>query len=476
MRETDKRCIQWKAMVRIAAAMMAVALMFGLMTFISRAEEVQVTVTSVKIRASADVNSDMIGGAMAGDTLSVISEVTGADNYTWYQVSFEDGAKTGYVRSDCVSKVGETGATITPAAANSAVSASNPSTDVVALQPISATVTGEQVRVRSNASTSGSIVSTVQKDVVLTVTGSAQDSESKTWYQVTYSDANGQVTGFIRYDYISLEGEAVPADQATEDPVDPVESAEGAEPDPTPTPVQKDYDTQLNEDGWYLLDHSANRMYLITDLFETSANNKKLYDDSVAQIKTMKIVMIILVIAVILLALTATLLFFKIRDMMDAAYFEEVEKETIRKRQGGTGKASMPTVGAGNRSGTSRPAGQRPAGSGQQGTAAQKTAVQGTAAQRTASQKLADQRSADQRSAGSSQSQSKPSGQRPTGQERSASQQKPTGQQRTAGQSQSVSRDGASERQNPSRQSQNFLAEDDEFDFEYLNWDGEEDN
>lgn len=469
MRETGKTRIQLKAMAMAAAAVITAVLMFGLMTIVSHAEEVTVTASSVKIRASADVNSGMIGGAMAGEKLQVTGEVTGADSYTWYQVTgeFENGATTGYVRSDCVSKTGSTGTT-TPAApttTNPTTPATTPSTDVSAVQPVTAKVTGEQVRVRSNASTSGSIVSTVRRDVVLTVTGTAQDSANKTWYQVSFTDSNGQVTGFIREDFVSLEGELTPPVTDPVEPEVPTDPVDPVEPDPTPAPVQKDYDTQYYEPGedevggWYLLDYSSGQRYLITSLFETTKQNKTLYEEGQAQLKTMRIIMIILVVAVILLALTATLLFFKIRDMMDAAYFEEVEKETIRTRQGqrSGGKASMPTVGAsGNRSSAARPAGQktsagqsqqRPAGSSQQKTSGgQSQQKPGSAGQKP-------------RPAGNGQ-------QRPAGSSQQRSQTRGTQQERP------VSR----EQQNASRQAKNFMADDDEFDFEYLNWDGEEDN
>lgn len=472
MRETGKTRIQLKAMAMAAAAVITAVLMFGLMTIVSHAEEVTVTASSVKIRASADVNSGMIGGAMAGEKLQVTGEVTGADNYTWYQVTgeFENGATTGYVRSDCVSKTGSAGTT-TPAApttTNPTTPATTPATDVSAVQPVTAKVTGEQVRVRSNASTSGSIVSTVRRDVVLTVTGTAQDSENKTWYQVSFTDASGQMTGFIREDFVSLEGELTPPVTDPVEPEVPTDPVDPVEPEPTPTPVQKDYDTQYYEPGedevggWYLLDYSSGQRYLITQLFETNQKNKTLYEEGQAQLKTMRIIMIILVVAVILLALTATLLFFKIRDMMDAAYFEEVEKETIRTRQGqrSGGKASMPTVGAsGNRSSAARPGGQsqqRPAGSSQQ-------RVSGSQSQ----QKPAG--SSQQRTS-SGQSQQKPgsAGQKP----RPAG----NGQQRPQNRGTQQERPVSREQQNASRPAKNFVADDDEFDFEYLNWDGEEDN
>lgn len=478
MRETGKTRIQLKAMAMAAAAVITAVLMFGLMTIVSHAEEVTVTASSVKIRASADVNSGMIGGAMAGEKLQVTGEVTGADSYTWYQVTgeFENGATTGYVRSDCVSKTGSTGTPAAPATTNPTTPATTPATDVSAVQPVTAKVTGEQVRVRSNASTSGSIVSTVRRDVVLTVTGTAQDSENKTWYQVSFTDANGQMTGFIREDFVSLEGELTPPVTDPVEPEVPTDPVDPVEPDPTPAPVQKDYDTQYYEPGedevggWYLLDYSSGQRYLITQLFETNQKNKTLYEDGQAQLKTMRIIMIILVVAVILLALTATLLFFKIRDMMDAAYFEEVEKETMRTRQGqrSGGKASMPTVGAsGNRSSAARPGGQsqqRPAGSSQQrvsGSQSQQKPA-GSSQQRTSSGQ-------SQQKPGSAGQKPRPAG---NGQPRPAG----SGQQRPQNRGTQQERPVSREQQNASRPAKNFVADDDEFDFEYLNWDGEEDN
>lgn len=471
MRETAKTRIQLKAMVMTMVTMMMVVVVFGLTTIVSHAEDARVTASSVKIRAGADVGTEMIGGALQGEVLPITGETTGADGYTWYQVTFEGGTKTGYVRSDLVEKVsGGTATTTTPNTTTPTTPASTPSTDVVAVQPVSAKVTGEAVRVRSNASTSGSIVDTVRKDVVLTVVGTAQDSENKTWYQVNFTGASGQVVGFVREDFVTLEGELIPADQVPVEPETPVVT-DPVEPAPTPEPVRKDYETQLLDDGWNLLDYTGaeGRRFVISELFASIDRYQKEAADSAAQLKSTKIIMIVLVVAVILLALTATLLFFKIRDMMDAAYFEEVEQETVRKRQGqrSTGKTSMPTVGAGAKpagSGQAKPSGSgqsRPAGSGQ-------TRPAGSGQTRPAGGQARSAGSGQARPSGNGQARPGGSGQ----QARPAGGQARPGQQTARQQEKPVSR----ENQSAPRQSKNFLADDDEFDFEYLNWDGEEEN
>lgn len=485
MRETCKTRFQLRATIMFVVTLMMVMLLTDMTTIISHAEEIKITASSVVIRASADVNSEMIGGAMAGQTLQLTGEVAGSDGHTWYQVTFEgdNGTRTGYVRSDLASKVDGTGTT--PATTTTPTTpASTPATEVIALQPISAKVKGgSSINVRSNASTSGTVVSKVQRDVALTVVGEAKDSESQTWFQVNFSNASGQVTGFIRGDYVILEGERVPVEQTPEPPEDPV--VDPVEPEPTQAPVHRDYETQLyDEDGWNLLDYTKTPAvrYPIADLLEaadSSTENQKKYEESRAQLKSTKVIMIILVILVIVLALAATLLFFKIRDMMDAAYFEEVEKETIRRRQGSGGKASMPTVGSGSRpadssqqktSGSSqqRPSGSgqsRPAGGGQQrssGSSQQRPA--GSGQQRPSGSGQARPAGSQQRPSGSGQAKPRPAGE---------GQQKPAGggQARPAGQ-----QGRPAETQNASRQSKNFMTEEDEFDFEYLNWDGEEDN
>lgn len=485
MRETSKIRIQFKAMALATVTMVMIVLIFGLTTIISHADDARVTARSVIIRAGADVGTEMVGGAQQGELLPITGETVGADGKTWYQVTFEEGAKTGYVRSDLVEKVSG------GAAVSTTPNTTTQATDVTAVQQISARVKGESVRIRANASTSGEILVRVPRDSVLTVMGMAQDSEGQTWYQVSYTDESGQVTGFAREDYVTLEGELIPADQVPVEPEVPAVT-DPVEPEPTPEPVKTGYETQLLEDGWNLLDYTVEggRRYVIADLFADRDKYRKEAEESMAQLKSTKLIMIILVVAVILLALTSTLLFFKIRDMMDAAYFEEVEQETVRKRQGqrSSGKAPMPTVGDGAKSaagGQGRSAGNgqgRPAG-GQQGRSAGSGQGKpaGSGQGRPAGSGQGRPAGSGQgRPAGNGQARPAGSGQgRPAG----SGQGRPAGngqgrpaQQSTRPAARQQERPAPRESQNQSAQPRNFLAEDDEFDFEYLNWDGEEDN
>lgn len=114
--------------------------------------------------------------------------------------------------------------------------------------------------------------------------------------------------------------------------------------------------------------------YKIQDIFDTVNNNIALYEQDEKTIKSLKAVIIILVIIIIGLAAAVTMVIFKMRDMADSAYFSEVEKETIRRRSAdrpqGSGQKVMHTVGAEKQS-AAKPQGARPVQGGQNARAVQ---------------------------------------------------------------------------------------------------------
>ncbi len=413
---------------------------------VSRAEsQAKVTATSANIRKEANSTSDVVGSAKKDDVISIKSQVQGTDGYVWYQI-YVNANTMGYIRSDLVQITdGSTPGTETSVPATSGA----PTVEVSAVNPVSATVSGgSSVRVRSDASAAegSSIVKIVSNGFAVTVTGTATGNDGKVWYQVSFSDNGAEVKGFIRSDYVTLAGELTPYVE-TPAPTEP--DVPEVQPEVVPEPeVKKDFETMLTEGKWYLIDNTQGVQHDIQGLFDKVTNNAAAYEEANKTAKAGKVAIVILVLLLVAAGAVIALLVFKIKDMMDAAYFNEVEKETIKRREegrAGTGRV-MHTVGA-EKPVTTKPGGARPTG-----------VPQG-------------QKPAGVRPAGVSQGNpqgQKPGGARPTGAPQG---QKPAGARPT----------GAPQGQKPANADEkwhaiNFMAEDDEdeFEFEFLNYDGEE--
>ena len=396
-------------------------------SLVSHAES-QAKVTAPKganIRKEASTSSEKAGGAENGEVLTVISQVQGGDGNTWYQV--KKGDITGYIRSDLV-EVTEGGAPAEGGEGGNGEGSAAPA-DVMAVNPVNATVSGESGKVRDSASSEGQIIAEVPAETMLTVTGQATDADGRTWYQVSYLSGETQVEGFIRYDYVTLAGELTPLTETPSTPEEPAATEE-------PQPESKPYDTLQQDGAWLLVDYTGTepKAYSIDKLFQSVEDNAAHATESDKTVKNQKIIIIILVFLLVAAAAGIAFLVFKVRDMMDSAYFNEVEKETMRKKN-----SSRDGQRSGRTAGQERPAGARTSGysQGQRGNS------QG---ERTESQ--------GQRPAGSRQG-TRPSGtsqgQRPAGSGQSA---RPVGasqSQRPAGSGQSTRPSGASQGQRPVR-------------------------
>ncbi len=487
--------------------MLVLGLSLECFSIVSHAEsKAKVTANSANIRKEPNASSAVLGSTEKDKEISIKSQTTGSDGAVWYQV-YVNADTLGYIRSDLVSI---TDGTTPPTENTSSAGTGNNNTqtpppaetpvEVTAVQPISASATGGQsIRVRANASTTSQIVTTAKEGLALTVTGQATGTDGNVWYQVTFIDNGSEVTGFIRNDYVTLSGELVPVTQ--EQP--PAEGGEEAPSAETPE-VKKDWETQLQGDEWYLIDNVEGKQYSVQQIFDVGTQNAQLYEESRKTVKTQKIVIIILVLFVILLAAGVTFLFLKIKDMVDSEYFSRVEDETIRRRnnrpQAGGGQKVMHTAGTdmGGKSAAQRPgtAGQRLAGAQSQsvrpadqrpsGTQSQNVRPVGQG-QRPAGTQSQNVRPAGQRPAGTQSQNARPVGQRPAGTQSQNA--RPVGQRPAGTQGQNVRPVGqrpaapagkhtaGAQRPNPQNQgfkSRNFMSDDDEFEFEFLNWDGDE--
>lgn len=505
----------WKKYGLITRVIMCFAmsvLLFGIRGIeVSAASTGTITADSAKVRKEANTTSEALGSVVKGDTVSITSEKTDSAGMVWYQVTTSNNTQ-GYIRSDLMSKAADAGNSTTAPADNSAVNTAvkvGANTTVTPIQSQAASVTSDNVRVRADASTKGEIVTTIQKTTAITAVAQATDAEGKTWYQVNFIVNGGDVSGFIRSDYLQLSAEVVVVDPtATPDEAVPEEVPE--EPAEPEVPVNNDYELkyEANPEGveeWYLHFKAEGYKSKLSEILEAAESNSANVEKAEGQLKTQKIIIIVLAIVLVVLALAVTLLLFKIRDL----YYEDFE-DYDDEPQRGASKASNPSnpravkPGSGNRpaqgsrpsggnaSQTQRPSqGTRPAQGSRpsQGTGTKPAAPQSGARKPEGSQGTRPVGAAQSRPTTRPVSQSqRPVGEgapRPSGgtQRPVATAQRPTARPAEAN-GEEVRRPRPTTAPNNSQnrntqgetkwKSRNFMTEDDEFEFEFLNWDGED--
>ena len=515
MRKSSKVQNRLRVMAGMLMLFAVMAVGLGLFSITSRADSAgKVTATSAKIRKEPSTSSETLASLEQNDAVNIKGQVKGSDGYTWYQV--DDSNLTGYIRSDLVSITdGSTPATIVSSTTTSTSSTPTTSTpdetlvEVTPVEPVSGKVSGgSPVRVRQNASTTSRIVSKVQNGLELTVIGTATGTDGQDWRYVSFNSAGSAVTGFIRADYISVSGDLVPAGTGIETPE--IEQPEDTNPEPVQT---KDWDTFHEGGKWHLLDNASGNTYDIEQIFDSVEANKKILDDTIKSNKTQQVIVVILCIIMVVMAAVISFLIFKLKDMADAEYFNEVERETARRRtadrpaersqgrqkptQGGGPEGRRPTgqrpAGAGGSS--QRPAGQRPAGGSGQRPAGQRPAGAGGNGQRPAGQRPAGaggsgQRPAGQRPVSANEDRPRPvdgSGQRPVKRQPEYEQDLMESQQKqdyTSEREPAYGQDVAPEvpvrekapaqsNGKEGRKARNF-ANDDDFEFQFLDWDGDD--
>lgn len=474
MRKTyDWGKVKWAVLTVFAAAFM-----FFAVSMECFAAEGTITAGSAKIRGSASTSGDHVSSAKKGEKFTIIGQENGADGKVWYKITYS-GDKVGYVRSDLMSVSGDV--------PEEQPATYNPTVAVTDLTPIAAKVTGSSVRVRPDAAASGGVVTSVVRDTVLTIDGQATGSDGKVWYRVNCTVSGENVLGFVREDFVSVQGELTPPSEGST-PQAPVEVPDVPQDTTPSTPVTpqepKAYETVYENDKWYLLNNDKNEKYIIDDVFSAVDRNHELATKYEKTASTQKVFLWILSGLLVLCVAAIALLVWKLKDMMDEAYFKQVEKKTLRDREGAPKKV-MHTIGDEKKSGTGQPQ-RKPGQPSRPGQPGQKNA---------------------QRPAG--EGTRKPAGQpRPTGEAPRKPVARPEGEkpmnkpatqpQRPQGESvkKPVTGEAAPAQQMPQKpkapqaggaqpqqtnakpqgfQSKNFMADEDEFEFEFLNWDGVED-
>ncbi|MCQ2520454.1 MAG: SH3 domain-containing protein [Lachnospiraceae bacterium] len=268
------------------------------------------------VRASAGTDSKVVASVTQNSEIDIISKETGTDGNVWYKIAV-NATTYGYVRSDMVSVNGEvtsatSGNTSTTTSDNNSsstttktepevtpVEPTKPTTEtttesaLVEINPIEGKTT-QSVNMRKGPSTSTDKVTVVDGGMAVMVYGYAKD-ESHTWYYVTY---NSETTGYIRDDFMALNGDIV---EKTDDVVVNPEPEIESQPEPEPEPVYCDYEVtyELDENGdavWYLKDYTEGTKNPVLELIDAKKDLEQAKTDYEKDIKKKKIGNIILIV------------------------------------------------------------------------------------------------------------------------------------------------------------------------------------
>jgi uncharacterized protein YgiM (DUF1202 family) len=511
MRNTKKVRTQWQ--FKMIGTMVLVMLlgMFSNFTMAVHAKATGRVKTNVNIRKEPGTTSDIIGTAFEGSEVTIEGQATDSQGMVWYQIP-RDSETFGYVRSDYIDiKSGSVPSVDGPGEG----SGSGPS-EVTPIHVQYGKAMGAEIRVRAKADPLGDIVAVIEEGTEFQVDGYATASDGGIWYRVSVTGDNGTVNGFILENYVVLEEELQPAGEGGEG--SPVGEGQPAPDYVDPYRPSDEYDLEYNIDEgvWYLIDYKAGdhgEQYPVTQLLEAAFGMEDAIEKNENSIKSQKVAIVLLVVLVAGLGFAVTMLFFKLKDIKDEEYYSTVEKETMQnrrdKRPQGTSNKTMYTMGesgvrpgnpvgqggTGQRppgSGQARPAGQGGPGQRSPGSGQARPAGQGGPGQRP--QGSGQARTAGQGGQGNIEqgSQVRSSGQgniEQGGQVRSSGpnnagprpgvngQARPVGQgsngQRPGGNGQPVQQQaGRADQSNPGWKSKNFMSEEDEFEFEFLNMDG----
>lgn len=308
--------VSTRRIAKLMALFMASAVCFTSISMDVRADQTgTVTVDSAKVRSDASTNAEVVTSAASGTAVTVIEEKTDSSGNVWYHVTLSDGS-TGYIRSDLM-KVDEAAAdntateATTDAAADTATDMATATAggnvvngidvDAIALPDgvtaqdfQQATVNVATGKVRSDASTNDSIVAQLAQGTDLVIGGSKVGSDSKTWYYVAFLEGGAQKTGFVRSDLVNLGDVIVISAPVVEEA--PVEEAPVEE---EVAPINNDYELVYTDDGtgtevWYLYNHIDNTREKLQELLDFADSQASKQAANQTTIKKFKLATIIL--------------------------------------------------------------------------------------------------------------------------------------------------------------------------------------
>lgn len=306
------------------------------------AETGKIKVGSAIIRESADTNSAPVATSSQGTVVTINKEVTDAAGTVWYEIQV-DANTIGYARSDLVEKEGgsDNGQSDGAQTNNAGFAPGAETGPETAMDAQYATIKVRVAKIRTAASTSKGVVDSIPEGHQVVISGQTNGSD-KPWYYITFTGTDGtEKSGYVRSDLVTL-GDMVPV-QAPEEP-EPEEVTPEPEPEPEPE-VRDEYELlyEPNADGnyeWYLHDYTGETetkqsVREILDTVHALDVNQSIDAKTVSK---QRIIIIVLLGIIVLLAVVLTIMVFKLRDASyedddDDDDDDEEDEEEDRRRE-----------------------------------------------------------------------------------------------------------------------------------------------
>ena len=225
------------------------------------ASQAVVTGASIRIRSDASTSGTVVASGKNGQSYEIQETVSGADGYTWYKVKVDDNT-IGYVRGDLVKVEGDDGTTTTITTDNTENTATSlAATEADTMTPKTAVINGNAaVNIRSGAGTGYAKVIALEAGTEIVVIGEATDESGKSWYQLTCEAQN--VEGYIRADLVTITGEVESEETAGDGELPNDEYVEGEFEDaPAVEEVPENNDYEIV----YTTDDEGNYQYYLYD-------------------------------------------------------------------------------------------------------------------------------------------------------------------------------------------------------------------
>lgn len=280
---------------------------------------------AVTLRQNPNNNANQVMELSNGQAVTVNNELTGEDGATWYQI-FVNGTTLGYVPAKTVTISSGSSTGTTSGSANSNTGTTTTIQTVTVTEKVGKVTANSAVRVRAQATTSSDQVASMQPNATFSVLNDVNGSDGYVWHQIEFDDNGTQVKGYVRSDLVAVE--TITREEQIE-----VEVPAITEPSESTT-AEAPYSltSQVNAEGttvWYLVDNNTGDAKEITTLLtpqETKSGNG-----------VYKVIVVILLILLILAAAAATFFYMRWQDAED--FICELREKQVRAKK----QMSQPT-------------------------------------------------------------------------------------------------------------------------------------